>query len=296
MIDLLLYETGNGGDLVLKNTDLEQSESIYNSIYLALFGGNTEAITRADQPEGTQRYDYWANGLFWRETPEIQFNSQTERLLNESPITSASRLVIEEIVKADLAFLNEFGEVQVTTTIPGLNKLEVTVTILEPSIQENKIFRFIWDATKKELITETPGGTPFDGQTNWQVKNYLNGIVTVWANSLKITVGAGANMFAVISNQSFIPGRRYLIQYNVLTFSVDAGDDWGVGFGSNSSLYAREGAYAPATGTGWVNEEVIAETEPDEPDNLRLLINASPLSFGTAGVFEIENLIVKRLD
>ena len=69
MEDILLYETGNGGDLLLQNKDIELVNPLYQQVYVALFGGNIQAITKGDEIEGQIREDWWGNSLFFQEQP-----------------------------------------------------------------------------------------------------------------------------------------------------------------------------------------------------------------------------------
>ena len=64
MSDLVIYETGDGGDVVLKGNDFELTESLFNMPYLAWFGGNPGFSTTGNELENEQRFDYWANSLF----------------------------------------------------------------------------------------------------------------------------------------------------------------------------------------------------------------------------------------
>jgi len=67
--DLSIYESGNGGELIVTNNDLVLSETLFNQVYLALFGGYIEAVTRGDEPINEERLDYWQNSLFNGENP-----------------------------------------------------------------------------------------------------------------------------------------------------------------------------------------------------------------------------------
>jgi len=311
MFDLTIYETGNGGDLILGNGDLQSTGSFYNMIYLAWFGGNVEAITREDDNQQQQRFDYWGNQLLHPAQPFLQWNSNLEKVLAESPITSASRLIIEDAARADLAFFADFGKVEVSTRILDVDTLEISATILEPTLIEDKTFQFLWNATKQEAIIPHLIGTPFqwpkinrlkngnfDGTfvpLNWALDNTLNAAVLVLNGSCHITVGAGSHIFSVYTGQSWTPGQKYLITCEVLTFGVDPADDWGIGFGSVTGSYLREaGDFLLIDGIGYFSGEITAPATPAEPDNLRLVVNSN-LAFGTAGVFEITNLIVKSI-
>ena len=58
--DLNIFESGDGGELSIINEDLLFGESLYQQIYLALFGGNVEENTR-QYLLTEQKNDYWGN-------------------------------------------------------------------------------------------------------------------------------------------------------------------------------------------------------------------------------------------
>lgn len=152
MSDLKLIETGSGGDLVLLGNDLVVINSFQNMPYLALFGGNIEENTKTYE-YGEQRFDYWANELLYNKLPKIQYNSNTERLLNKSVLNSSSRLLIEETIKKDLSFMSEFSTISVESSITSVDRLEILVKIDQPNNLESVIFTYIWNVAKQELIT-----------------------------------------------------------------------------------------------------------------------------------------------
>ena len=106
--DIGLFESGSGGDFTLLNGDLVLSESLFNTVYIALFGGNVESSTVGNEIVGEERNDYWANELVYRNNPEKQYNSQTERTLNTTVINSSGRLVIEQAVKKRFDFFIKY--------------------------------------------------------------------------------------------------------------------------------------------------------------------------------------------
>lgn len=152
MTDLALHETGSGGDLQLKGNDLDTSGSIYNLIYMALFGGNPKASTTGEELETEQRQDHWANALIDQDLPEFQFNSELEETLNSVALNSSGRLQIEEAAKNDLEFLKDVAEITVTARIIEIDKIELRILAQEPGNLQEQAFIFIWDATKQELI------------------------------------------------------------------------------------------------------------------------------------------------
>ncbi len=151
MSDLKMIETGSGGDLVLLGNDLVVVNSFQNMPYIGLFGGNIEENTK-EFKYGEQRYDYWANELLFNKKPKIQYNSDLERLLQNIALNSSSRLIIEETIKKDLSFMNEFSIVNVETSIASVDRLEIKIEIEQPKELESAIFSYIWDIAKQELI------------------------------------------------------------------------------------------------------------------------------------------------
>ena len=151
-MDLVLHETGNGGDLQLKVNDLDVSSSIFNQIYMALFGGDPAASTTGEELLTEQRQDWWANSLVYQDLPELQQNSRLEQVLNEVALNSSGRLQIEEAAKNDLKFLKEVAEISVSTRITDVDRVEIRILAQEPDNVQEQEFIFIWDATKQEVI------------------------------------------------------------------------------------------------------------------------------------------------
>ena len=151
-MDLVLHETGNGGDLQLKGNDLDVSGSIFNQIYMALLGGNPSASTTGEELITEQRQDWWANSLVYQDLPDLQQNATLERVLNEVALDSSGRLQIEEAAKNDLKVLKDVAEISVETRITDIDRIEIIIFALEPDNIQKQEFIFIWDATKQEVI------------------------------------------------------------------------------------------------------------------------------------------------
>lgn len=150
MSDLKLIETYDGGDLVQNGADLKVIDGFQNMIYLALFGGNLKQSTK-EFDEDEERFDYWGNELLMLNSPEIQYNSQTERTLNEVSINSQGRLLIEQAAKSDLEFMQDFANITVEVSILGVDKVGIKVILKEPNELESNEFNYIWGATESEL-------------------------------------------------------------------------------------------------------------------------------------------------
>jgi len=154
MLDISIYETGSGGDAILKGNDVELTSSLFNMVYLAFFGGNPSFLTSENQIESELRGDWWGNNVFFQDAPELQFNSLTEHTLNTTALDSNGRITIERNAKKDLEFLADFAEYDVNVSIPDVDKVNIFVTLTEPGNTQEKEFQFIWDATRNEVIEQ----------------------------------------------------------------------------------------------------------------------------------------------
>ena len=152
--DLHIYESGSGGEFSLLKGDLVLAESLFQTIYLALFGGNTEASTLGNEVQSQERFDYWANALIFKNKPSKQFNSETERTLSNIVINTSGRLKLKSAVEQDLFFLKKIVNLEVNIVILSTNKIEISVILQSIPNQTNKQFQFIWDNAKKEVIID----------------------------------------------------------------------------------------------------------------------------------------------
>lgn len=150
-MDVQVIETGNGGDLNIKGSDLAMVFSFENMPYLALFGGNKESSTRP-RLESEQAFDYWANSILFVSDPSIQFNSETERALETIPLTSSGRLQIEEAIKKDLEFMKPFAIVKVVTEIIATDVLRIAINIIKPDNLEEKQYIYIWENGRLDFV------------------------------------------------------------------------------------------------------------------------------------------------
>tara|TARA_R110000851_G_scaffold39395_1_gene100234 strand:+ start:84 stop:566 length:483 start_codon:yes stop_codon:yes gene_type:complete len=150
--DLTLYETGSGGDLLIQSKDLTLSEALFQSIYIALFGGNIAAETTGDEKPGEERFDFWANNLLFSEKPGKQFNSKTEKTLQEVAINSSGRAIIARAVESDLTFLKNISNFDVNVVILSTDRISIEVKMQSLTNQQNQNFQFIWDNAKGEVV------------------------------------------------------------------------------------------------------------------------------------------------
>lgn len=146
--DIELYENGNGGELNISNNDIQLNETLYQTIYIALFGGNTEASTVGNENDSDQRFDFWANSLFFADKTNKQYNSDTQKTLSEVTTNSSGRLKIKQAVENDLSFLSSIVTFEVEVSIISINKIEIII-----SLSNGSELQFIWDNASDEVIT-----------------------------------------------------------------------------------------------------------------------------------------------
>lgn len=119
--DILIYESGNGGEVVIRGNDIVTVNGVENTPYLSMFGGA----------------DWWGNYLI----PESPFLCQTEQVLKKTPLTSAGRITILNAINADLGYLNDIEgtkwNVQLFITNP--NRLDIIINI------DGQVFAYQWN-------------------------------------------------------------------------------------------------------------------------------------------------------
>lgn len=150
--DIILFETGSGGDFAIVNDDLLMGESLYEQVYLALFGGNIKASTKVSYLESEERFDYWGNGLVWNDEKTKQFNSETERTLGQVALNSAGRLAVLQAVNSDLEYLKGVASFTADVSIESVSRVSITVAFSEKTNQQDKVLQMVWDNLKNEVI------------------------------------------------------------------------------------------------------------------------------------------------
>lgn len=148
--DIMIYESGSGGDLNLRNNDLETIKGLTNQAYLALFGGNIEQSTSDDLDELEFREDWWGNEYL---DDEFQFNSSFERSLLNNPLTVNGVSKMVDAANADLEYLREYAEINVFGSILDVNRMLLEIEIIEPDGLSAKI-KLLWDRTRQEFIEQ----------------------------------------------------------------------------------------------------------------------------------------------
>jgi len=152
--DINLFEGGSGGEMRILNSDLLMAETIYQTIYLALYGGNVEQSTTSEETDLEGNFDYWGNQLFYSNNPDKWFNSQTERTLSTVSLNGEGRKLIEDAVNADLQFLNNVVNFEVEVSISSNNRAEIAIFISEFQNQSDRQLKMVWENSRNELIIQ----------------------------------------------------------------------------------------------------------------------------------------------
>jgi len=152
--DINLFEGGSGGEMRILNSDLLMAETIYQTIYLALYGGNVKQDTTSEETDLDENFDYWGNQLFYSNNPDKWFNSQTERTLSTVALNGEGRKLIEDAVNADLQFLNNVVNFEVEVSISSNNRAEISIFISEFQNQSDRQLKMVWENSRNELIIQ----------------------------------------------------------------------------------------------------------------------------------------------
>lgn len=152
--DIGLFSYGNGGDMAIIGDDLNTSETLYQVIYISLFGGNIEASTIGNELSTDERFDFWGNELFFSDKKEKQFNSETQRTLNEVVLNSDGRLKIKQSVENDLFFLKNIVNFEVNVYINSSVRVSIEIKLTDLANRISKLYQLTWDNAKKEVIID----------------------------------------------------------------------------------------------------------------------------------------------
>ena len=141
--DVLLCQTNDDGEINVVDGVVEMSGGLETAAYLSLFGGNEDDDGRADSPA-----TWWAN--LDEVDPVRQYRSETQNLLQALPATTGNLRRIEDAAARDLAWFtqaNVASSVTVVASIPGLNKIKLTINI--EAVGEESSFEFVenWKAS-----------------------------------------------------------------------------------------------------------------------------------------------------
>ncbi len=134
--DVLLYQTVDAGEINIAGGIAQMVPGFETALYLSLMGGNLDD----DGREGNELT--WFGNLSEADAAFKQV-SETQFLLRSIASTSGNLRRIEDAARRDLQWMldkNIASSVEVLATMPGLNKVKLSITIL--AIGEEQRFEF----------------------------------------------------------------------------------------------------------------------------------------------------------
>lgn len=140
--DILLFQTNDDGEITVTGGIVEMTGGFETAAYLSLFGGNED-----DNGSQENALTWWAN--LNEVDLATKYVSETQNLLQALAATSSNLLRVEEAAKRDLQWFldkNIASSVEVEATIPGINRVQIVVTIV--AVGEESQFTFVenWKA------------------------------------------------------------------------------------------------------------------------------------------------------
>jgi phage gp46-like protein len=126
--DVLLIETPNGGDCVVRDGLLAADQALGTAFYISLFGGN-----KADSGKVKNRNTWWGNTLAGV-TEKEKIISRFQNFITGSPMTVKNIKYAEEAACQDLKWVIDEGiadKINATGRAEGKNKLRLYVQALK---------------------------------------------------------------------------------------------------------------------------------------------------------------------
>lgn len=138
--DVLLFQTNDGGEIVINNGLTTLSNGIETATYLSMFGGNED-----DDNSQDNKFSWWGN--LSENDPAKQYRSETQNLLQSIPAIPANLRRVEDAIKRDLAwFLTEgvASEITAVATLPAVNTINIKITMTTENELYNFNFNEVW--------------------------------------------------------------------------------------------------------------------------------------------------------
>lgn len=141
--DVKLYQTPDGGEIDVRDGLVDMSGGLETAAYLSLFGGNEGDDGRDENP-----HNWWGN--LDEIDPARRYRSETQNILQALALSTGNLRRVEDAARRDLAWFtasNVASSVSVAASIPGLNRIKLTVDI--EAYGEESRFEFVenWKAS-----------------------------------------------------------------------------------------------------------------------------------------------------
>lgn len=128
-----------------------ETDTLINMVILGIFGGNVEQSQPSERERGQILESWWGNSY------GIMESSETERLLNEITLSSATPQIVERSVENDLKFLKEYAKIKCICTITDVNRLRIDIYFLEILTDKTKKVSLIWNTLDGDLDNNGSG-------------------------------------------------------------------------------------------------------------------------------------------
>ena len=154
--DVTLFQTNDGGNIVVTDGITEMSSCFATAAYLSLFGGNED-----DDGSSKNINNWWGN--LDENDPALQYRSETQNLLQSLVATTGNLQRIEDAVSRDLAwFINKkiASSITIQITMPAINTIDIFISIIADGVESNFNFTENWKACLDEssqIVTSDVG-------------------------------------------------------------------------------------------------------------------------------------------
>lgn len=141
-VDLILEE--NGGDVIVSGGDLLVGNGLTTAAVLSLFGGNFAD----DNLPGSDGLQFWGNRI--GNDPQEALRSETQKLLEGIPATSANLLRVQDAVVRDLSWLipSIVSKLSVTIALTGVKRVLITIDLTVNGEDQQLQFTREWTGTR----------------------------------------------------------------------------------------------------------------------------------------------------
>jgi len=140
--DVNLFQTPDGGDIIVEGGTVIMGGGLDTAVYLSLFGGNEDDDGRPDNTA-----NWWGN--IGEENSSREYHSETQNLLQGLPATTGNLKRLQDAAIRDLAWmLNDkvASYINVVASIPGVNKIKLTIDIQALGLESRFEFVENWKA------------------------------------------------------------------------------------------------------------------------------------------------------
>ncbi len=121
MTDVLHFQTLDDGEVSIEGGIVQLTNGLETAVYLSLFGGNEADDGLPDNPHG-----WWGNE---GEDEAKRMVSRLQNLMDSLPASAANLKRLNDAARADLAWLGAEYELDVVSSIPALNRVEMAVSV-----------------------------------------------------------------------------------------------------------------------------------------------------------------------